>query len=136
NFHLNEQLAAWNGRMGALADHHEVHDWYHWTIASNSAVGHNLPTLADSQLPVPTWHDHQLLYDSLDVDLNADGQEDGFGGGAYLGYYFTVVGGGIGNVVHSGARIFTLDVARAEMPLYLGAIADTVILEPVQGVAY
>jgi hypothetical protein len=134
NFNLSAQLADWNGRTGTLADHHAVHDWYHWTIDSATTAA-DAPELADADLPVPTSEDRALLYDSYAADLDGNDTPDDFGGGAYLGYYFTVAGGGIGNV-GGDFGLSTIDVARRTAPLALGLFLDPQLSEVLQGIGY
>lgn len=123
NFDLSERLAGWSGRTGDNSEHEEVHDWYHWTIASGEGV--NLP-LADETLKVPSAADRAWLYDAYVADLNDDGQPDNFRGGARIGYYFTVNAGGLGNVLNVDrdefTHFFTFDVRTGELPLYLGRL--------------
>ncbi len=125
NFDLSERLAAWSGRTGDDSEHEEVHDWYHWTIASE-VTSPDSPTLKDADLSVPTAADRVLLYDEYSADLNADGQSDDFQSGARIGYYFTVNGGGIGNLLNADngqfTYIYTFDIRTGELPLYLGRL--------------
>jgi hypothetical protein len=125
NFDLSERLAAWPGRTGEESGHEEVHDWYHWTIASQVNAP-DRPALKDANLAVPTSADRVLLYDEYSADLNADGQPDDFRSGARIGYYFTVNGGGIGHVLNVDndrfSSIYTFDVRTGELPLYLGRL--------------
>jgi hypothetical protein len=127
NIRLDAQILAWEGREEgddpAEAHHQEVHDWYHWTIAS-SVVATDSVSLVDDALVVPTSSDRELLYDSYEADLNNDEVFDDFGGGANFGYYFSIGGGGIGNVVRSGLSAYTIDVRTGAIPLYLGDIAS------------
>lgn len=131
NFHLNEQLAAWQGRTGELGNHHEVHDWYFWTIAVGASFEDG-PRLADPELPRVDDQDRVLLYDSYEADLDDNDSPDDFAGGNAIGYYFTVAGGGIGTYTGD----YTFDVARRTMPLYLGSYLAHQPWDTLQGIAY
>jgi hypothetical protein len=123
NFRLNDQLAAWNGRVGTAGNHQEVHDWYHWTIVpelASSAVPRSDPSLS-----VPNTATRELLYGEYVADLNSDGFADDFHGGANIGFYFSLDGGGIGKTVlvkngNLPFGVYTLDVKTGKLPLYLG----------------
>jgi hypothetical protein len=126
NFHLNSQLEAWQGRANenpSLGSHHEVHDWYHWTIDAGT-VADDSPALVDDELPVPSAAERTLLYDTYEADLNSDEELDDFGGGANLGYYFSIAGGAIGNVVFQGGHVYTIDLQSGASPLYLGFLEE------------
>lgn len=57
------------------------------------------------------------------TDLNSDGNRDGLENGAKIGYYFSVLGGGIGQaVLDADGDVFTVDMRSGTAPLYLGKI--------------
>jgi len=126
NFDLSERLAQWSGRTGDGSEHEEVHDWYHWTIASAEGAPVVNPPLADETLKVPSAADRAWLYDAYVADVNDDGQPDDFRHGARIGYYFTVNAGGLGNVLNVDrgelTYFFTFDVRTGELPLFLGRL--------------
>lgn len=127
NFNLTSILAGWNGRhtLGSweLGHHSEVHDWYHWTIDTKDD---NSPRLTDEDLPKLNTSLRGQLYGSLVTDLNVDGNRDGLESGAKIGYYFSVLGGGVGRVVlDADGDIFTVDVRSGTAPLYLGKVTAT-----------
>jgi hypothetical protein len=126
NFRLNPQMNAWAGRSNAdagFANHQEVHDWYLWTIDSNT-VADDEPTLVDAATPVPTAADREMLYDSIKANLNNDGQLDDFSGGTHIGYYFSIAGGAIGNVAYRANEVYTIDLRTGAVPLYLGTLEE------------
>jgi len=137
NFNLNDQLAAWNGRGGTAGNHHEVHDWYHWTIAPERDP--NSVPRSDASLTVPNEATRTAIYDGYVADLNVDGAPDDFNGGAKIGYYFSIAGGGIGKLALLDTAdfthgLFTIDVKTGELPLYLGKLnanpPDQIALHP------
>ncbi|HEY8505134.1 MAG TPA: vWA domain-containing protein, partial [Gemmataceae bacterium] len=97
---ITAQLQAWSGRSGTLADHEEVHDWYHWTVDLADTV--QAPYLRDAALQAqkalftaqaqgggsgPNVRD--LLYGE-NVDLDLDGSPDSLFGGSGIGFHFSV----------------------------------------------
>ncbi len=85
NIDLTDVLDTWDGRMGTAPEHSEVHDWYHWTIDlvdNNSPVYEDVPAI-DSEV-------RNLLYDSLDFDMDLDGTADLHQGGQKIGFHYSL----------------------------------------------
>lgn len=118
NFDLTDVVRAWGGRNQENSDsqgnHGEVHDWYYGTIDPTAVKGFDVPTL-----------DRSILYDNETLRFNLDrvSGPDDLGNGAYIGYYFSLTGGGIGTMIQTAYYdLYTFDLATGRIPLYLGHV--------------
>lgn len=81
NVDLTEILDAWEGRSGSVAEHSEVHDWYHWTIdLATFEPGAANPY---TDVPLATADDRVTLFPHM-----------AWKAGREIGFYWSVAGGG------------------------------------------
>jgi hypothetical protein len=123
NFNLTQVLQQWKQpNDGGIALHVAVHDWYQWTIDPSAGLANPYQGVS----PVSP-SDRDTIYNSTVIGklsntaLSGDGVPNDFARGARTGYYFSLEGGGIGNVVDtSDGSLYTVDLRNQIVPLYLG----------------
>lgn len=97
NVNLTGVLDDWDGRSASPNTHHEVHDWYHWTIDVDDArsLSFRDPRL-DSQQTVLRNEStsganstRKTIYEGLNLDQDRDGRKDVLKLGQAAGFHWS-----------------------------------------------
>jgi Matrixin/Calx-beta domain len=98
NINLTQIVQGWDGR----ASHSEVHDWYHWSI---DLTDDGLPALeSGSEVPILNDATRTQIFNASSATMGdggivdfdpIDGNVDDWDKGSQIGYYYSLVGGGL-----------------------------------------